>query len=275
MGAPPQRLTYSVKCDMLVCSMSEFASSIGSSPENSGKNQARNVHPRGRGRFGWIGVAAATLFAIACVHTVEAPQAEEPQADMNIAYPELLTLSNFNPRLGFTAEAWIKPSKPDFAGYIVSKMGSTQNGFSVFVHSFPSEQIQGAYVVNYEFGVVNDGNNCAYHRVSQQRNLPESEVTSWQHVAGVIQPNGALEIFVNGERSTDHRNSITGVCPRDLPINIGARQLSDGVDGVFSGLIDARLSDAARYPGNFPASRDPFSRDANTVALYSTNGQKN
>lgn len=249
------------------------------SPENSGENLGQKptklVHLRGRGRFGWIGAAAATLLAIACVQTVEAPRAEEPQADINRVYPELLTLSNFNPGLGFTAEVWIKPLEPNFASYLISKMSSTENGFSVFVHSFPSDQIPGAYVVNYEFGVVNSGNNCAYHRVSQQRHLFEPEVTSRQHVAGVIQPNGALEIYVNGEKSIAHRNSVTGVCPRDLPINIGARQLIDGVDGVFTGLIEVRLSDTARYPGNFSPSIDPFSKDANTVALYSSNGQKN
>ncbi len=236
----------------------------------------KTVHPQD-GRMRWLRnsmLAVGSLLLAACVAQapVEAPRAEESQADTNRSYPELLTLSNFNPGLGFTAEAWIKPSKPGFAGYIVSKMGSTQNGFSLFAHSFPSEQNPEEFIVSYEFGVVNSGNNCAYHRITQQRRLPRSEVTLRQHVAGEIHPNGKLDIFVNGERSTTNWNSITGVCPRDLPINIGARQLSDGVDGVFNGLIDVRLSDTARYLDNFSISREPFLKDANTVALYTVNG---
>ena len=238
--------------------------------------QRETAHQKG-GRMRWLRnsmLAVGSLLLAACEVSapVEVPRVEDSQADTNRSYPELLTLSNFNPGLGFTAEAWIKPSKPVFTGYIVSKMGSTQNGFSLFAHSFPSEQNPKEFVVNYEFGVVNRGNDCAYHRITQQRRLPELEVISWQHVAGEIHPNGQLDIFVNGERSTTNWNSVTGVCPRDLPINIGARQLTDGADGIFDGLIDLRLSDTARYLDNFSISRSPFLRDSNTVALYIVNG---
>lgn len=184
---------------------------------------------------------------------------------------ELLGLLNFNPSLGFTAEAWIEPSGADINGYIISKMGSSQNGFSIFIQSFKSDPTGEKYTVNYEFGVVNAGNNCAYHRVFQQRTLSKSEVTSRQHVAGVIQPGGELDIFVNGLRSTINKNRISGVCPRDLPVYVGARQLDDGPNGVFNGSIEARLSKISRYPENFDISRISLSNDPSSIALATFN----
>lgn len=50
--------------------MSEFDRSTA---EYLGQRPTKPAHSRGRGRFGWVGVAAATLLGIACVQTVEAP----------------------------------------------------------------------------------------------------------------------------------------------------------------------------------------------------------
>ncbi len=192
------------------------------------------------------------------------------------SYVSINESESINPRLGYTMEAWIKPTSFEFAGRIISKMSGSDNSTSILVRS---EKLYGTddYVVNYSFGVVNSGNSCSYHTIFQQKQIPADrvdEITSWQHIAGVVQTDGKLDIFVNGKRSTMNFNSITGVCSRDMAIQVGARVLdSNSVDGYFNGVVDEmRISNISRYEENFNVPSEPFQADEYDIVHYHFDG---
>lgn len=186
-----------------------------------------------------------------------------------------LTVSNsnsLNPQLGFTAEAWFKPRNPVFSSRIINRMSGSLNSFSIFASS-QQDISTGNYIVEYSFGVVNSGNNCAFHTIRQQQIIVSSEVekiTSWHHIAGVVQPDGKMDIFVDGQRSTTNFGQITGICSRSLPIQVGARDFGNGsADGYFNGELDeVRISSISRYSDNFNLPTSPFTTDSNTLVLY-------
>ena len=170
-------------------------------------------------------------------------------------------------QFGFTAEAWVKPITATMSGDIFSKISSTQNGFWLTMRTASIGQNKFAAI--YDFA-VNDG-NCIFHTIENNlQPLSESDITKWQHVAGVVQSDGQMDIFVNGQRSTSNFNSISpGTCPREMPVTIGARSLTGGSDGFFPGLIDeARISSISRYINKFNPPQSPLIPDQNTVLLY-------
>lgn len=87
---------------------------------------------------------------------------------------------------------------------------------------------------------------------------------NWYHVAGTHENNQG-SLYVNGVLQATF-SSPTGV------ENSGATALQIGNDTTnqgFLGIIDeVRLSNVVRYKNNFTPSTNPFSRDANTIALY-------
>ena len=184
------------------------------------------------------------------------------------SYIKVASSSGLNPRLGFTAEAWIKPTNPIFTSRIISKMNSTENSFSILIIS---ELNNGNYLVTYQFGATDTGLGCGYRTVMQQQTLNSGQVTAWQHVAGVIQSDGKMDIFVNGQRSTINTNFLTKPCLNStVPVTIGARELTNGVDGYFPGQIDeVRISNVARYTANFTVPSSPNTADyTNDYVLY-------
>jgi len=194
--------------------------------------------------------------------------------DGTTTYIHVSNSVNFHPQLGFTAEAWIKPNVPTFTSSIFNKSSNSQNSFQLLVTSEPQTASPDSnYSITYEFRVANSSSSCTYRTISQQKNIPANEVMSWQHLAGVIQPNGSLDIFVNGLKSTSSFNSVSGTCQLGYPITIGARNLQGVLDGVFPGAMDeVRISSVARYSENFTPSVTPLTPDTNTTILYHLDG---
>ena len=180
---------------------------------------------------------------------------------------------SLNASLGFTVEAWIKPSTSLPSGWIVSKLSGSENSFALGVRSSYNKN-EDAYDIIYTFSVSNNGNKCALHNIELRRNYSASqvnEITSWHHIAGVVQSDGKMDILFDGVKSTTNTNSITGVCPSTLPVYIGARFLNPGTDGYFPGEIDeVRISNTSRYSGSgIPAlPLNPYYVDKYTIALY-------
>lgn len=84
----------------------------------------------------------------------------------------------------------------------------------------------------------------------------------WYHIAATYQ-NQAIRTFVNGVAATNSSN--TGNLRQDTPLQLG------GFSGYafFSGAVDElRLSNVARYTGNFTVPAAAFNPDANTLLLY-------
>ena len=93
----------------------------------------------------------------------------------------------------------------------------------------------------------------------------------------MIQDDGQMDIFVDGERSIINFNSITGVCERNIDVQIGARKFfNGGADGYFGGEMDeVRTSRVSRYQDNFEPGTLPFVADLDTISLYNFNGDFN
>lgn len=228
---------------------------------------------------------ALFLFAYAASHQKQdnRSNAAEPQTTFGQAlslngtsYLNVTSSDNLNPQLGFTIEAWIKPNNPIFQSTLINRENGSQNSFGLRVSSdlpYPYQE----YIVQYNFSVVNSGNNCAYHNVFNQFTYPATDadkITSWQHIAGVVDSSGNMQIYVNGQKSTMNSNRISGVCSRTLPVTIGAREfLNGGADGQFIGNIDeVRISNIARYQDNFQPVLIPFASDQADIILYHFDG---
>jgi|GEM_PF-4780618 len=184
----------------------------------------------------------------------------------------LMNSASINPKLGWTVEAWIKPNSATSGGWIINKDIQSDQSFAMNVRQELVDTVNGIYSGVYTFSVANSGNRCVSHNIEQQLQygLGESgKLTSWMHIAGVVQNDGTLDIFVNGKRSESNFNKVGGTCPNSLPIEIGAIVRGESSDGVFDGLIDeVRISNVARYTSNFDPQHNPFVSDASTLALY-------
>ncbi len=188
--------------------------------------------------------------------------------DGTSAYMTAVSSLSVNAVPGFTVEAWVKPSTPTFQAYIVTKEdGTVDSQFSLYMSSQWVARA-GGYQETFEFD-VRDGATCTYRSTSDYlTGMTGAAVTSWQHIAAVVDSAGTMTVFVNGVPSVNS-NSVTGTCPSSIPVMIGARQVVGGTDGYFPGLIDeVRISNVARYTADFTPSAAPFINDANTLMLY-------
>lgn len=189
--------------------------------------------------------------------------------DGTTSYLKLLQSNNVQPKLGFTLEGWFKPKSIKSGGTFISKMNGSSNSIDIQIMNEIDPQDSSKVRFHYELGVAGGG-SCLRYTITHDRLVSLNQAFDWQHVAGVIQNDGKLDLFVNGQRSTSSSGTIASVCNRDLPIIIGARELSlNSADSFLGGLIDeVRISNISRYPDNFYPVSVPFTSDTNTVALY-------
>ena len=182
--------------------------------------------------------------------------------------------TNINPGLGFTFEAWVRPTQPEFDSYLIAKDGGNGVVFGLTgVSSY--DQVGGVYNLTYEMAVADSSANCVNKSVGKSISLTQnqaSQITSWTHVAGVIENDGQLAIYVNGQQMLGE--TIGGVCQANSSIQLGARKVPFGVaTAFFPGVMDeVRLSSAARYNATFDPPRYPFSSEGQTIGLYHFDG---
>lgn len=192
-------------------------------------------------------------------------------------YLEISNSNNLQPQLGFTAEAWFKPSIATYSARLINKFNDSQYSYNLFINSIHNTYYK-TYDLYYQFGVADAALNCSYNFASKSLKISETEpskITSWQHLAGVIQPDGRLEIYLNGEKVASSSALTQSMCTRDIPINIGGKNsnLTPEMNGFFPGLINEfRISSTARYQNNFTLPSSPFVTDNNTQVLYHFNG---
>ncbi len=187
--------------------------------------------------------------------------------------------ADLQPKPGFTAEAWVKPevdasASGNYASYVFAKGPDEANPypFALWVNGFP-EQDGKLYRTNYSF-IVGEckGDTRANRYAAWEGKVTREEFTSWQHVAGVIQPDGKLEIYVNGKKYTQDL-FISENCPSTKPVVLGATVYSAGADVLFKGLMDdTRISRVARYATNSAVPSAPFKPDTDTLLLYNFDG---
>lgn len=207
------------------------------------------------------------------------------------SFAEIENSENLDPQFGYTIEAWVKLNK--FNPQASPDLGM-ENIYTVFGKGgYPPEmrlwmtvapQGRNKFNINYFFDVSDKGRYpnspqaCYQGRgidvmASNVLTGSNQDVLKWRHLAGVIQPNGIMEVYVDGKKFA-YSPKLNQVCPNTLNSKIGAVTLSSGFSPaqtkfLWDGLIDElRISNVARYSTNFVPQKIPFIPDANTAALY-------
>jgi len=95
--------------------------------------------------------------------------------------------------------------------------------------------------------------------------------TTWTHLAVVRNSSNQFNFFVNGQSQGTSTNSYTIASGY---VSIGANANSYGLE--YEGYVDEfRISNTARYTGNFTPSITPFVNDTDTLVLLHMDGLNN
>lgn len=188
-----------------------------------------------------------------------------------------------NPSIGkgFVAEAWIKPSNSTFTtmGIFDKTYDGNKGGFRISVES-RFDTAQNNYRVAYDFSVF-ESDCVTYRSVGNVINYVDpTQITSWHHLAAVIQTDGKMDIFVDGKHSTSYSNSISNICSTSLglliigaqhnynPSNIGSPAIN-----YFKGELDEiHVAQYAKYIDDFTPSTLPITRKEVTDFLFHLDG---
>ena len=164
----------------------------------------------------------------------------------------------------FTAEGWVKRTAD--AGRwetFFSNVDSGYNAVSINMYVDGANQDCGSNPPD-QFA-------WAYTRVGGgwfiQCSGVSANLNAWHHIAVTRDGANTARIFIDGVL----RGTVSGtVAPTTTGLGaFGIGDAGDAADEYFPGLLDeVRISNIARYTGNFTPQTAPFSPDANTVALY-------
>ncbi len=194
--------------------------------------------------------------------------------------------AQLNPTANFTVEAWVKPELPttqSVSAPIASKTKSsiTDNAFNLTY----TANLQSDGKVSYYYNFTVNGkratdSSCispsinSYNTSVIPASVSPEKASSWRHVAAVVK-DGVMSLYEDG-RLLGTRNDwvLQQFCTSTSPIVIGSGIYNDGTAiANFPGLIDeVRISNSARYSGNFTVVKTPFVSDTNTLILYHFDG---
>lgn len=187
----------------------------------------------------------------------------------NVPYPETFSYigydgNYFSPKLNFTAEVWFKPMYPEFPSkYIFSYKESNPN-LALLVSSYKNSK--GTYDMNFQAYIGDGDNSCnPKYVIYNSKDLTSEEVLHWRHAALVVDEQGVVKLFVNGDVSLDS-NQIGSKCITDSEFLLSAGGSEPGA--FFPGEIDEfRISSIARYSESFLPPVYPFAPDNDTLVL--------
>jgi hypothetical protein len=91
------------------------------------------------------------------------------------------------------------------------------------------------------------------------------------HIACVY-TGSEIRLFVDGTEQTPATATTVGVRSQTSRILFVGRQGPTTSVALDGSLDELRLSDSARYTGNFTPDAAPFTTDANTLGLYHFDG---
>lgn len=177
-----------------------------------------------------------------------------------------------NPGFGFTAETWFKLNLVPNSGIdknmtLINKIDYNDEAFLLNLHV--TSQDGQKYTIGYYWVVNNANYNCQSDwTVSSIKNMDYENASKWQHIAGVIQQDGTLNLYINGHKEEGSFGNVSGTCMSNAPYRFGA--LAFGTRrGYFDGQMDeVRISNVARYDNSFTPSVSPFLPDSSTLILY-------
>jgi hypothetical protein len=94
-------------------------------------------------------------------------------------------------------------------------------------------------------------------------------LNTWTHVA-ITRSSGTVSLYINGTQSGSSYSSDTGDFNNITQVLIGCD--SNGLNSWVGHIDELRISNIARYTGNFTAPTAEFTNDANTLMLFHMNG---
>lgn len=154
----------------------------------------------------------------------------------------------------FTWEAWVYADSSLVNGAQI--ISSDQGGIGFDISAFNT-----GTGVTFDYDISIDSTAYGNSGLST-----EFAYDTWHHVA-FVRNGTSLAMYVNG--TVDRSDTITGAGIIDTPTS-NTVYIGDGIGGSagWRGNIDeVRLSNSARYTGNFTPQSWPFYNDANTVLL--------
>lgn len=169
----------------------------------------------------------------------------------------------------FTIECWFNPSYNGFDILFSIGRDSTYRGLLFgfeSVNHYPS------------LWWSNDGANWDINNTTFASSAPSQ--ASWHHVA-IVRDGNTIHCYIDGteQGSGQDISSFNSLYfdASNSDLVIGAAENDDGSAGSFfngaAGDIDEfRLSNIARYTGNFTPSASAFTADANTIVLLHMDG---
>lgn len=186
--------------------------------------------------------------------------------------------TSINPtlRYGFVAEAWVKPAEATFSAMrIIDKTTATDKTYGLWMEGGYNSG-EGTYRVNYNFDVADSSCKFAFTSFNQQVYRDPAAVTAWHHVAGVLHPDGRIEVFVDGKRSLATSNTVKSTCElSNVPVRMGMQSatIPEITAQPFRGLIDeVFLIDGEPYTSEFPVPNAPKNPISGMVMVYHLDG---
>lgn len=192
------------------------------------------------------------------------------------SYIKVASSSGINPKLGFTVEAWVKPTPPPLTTWtwyertIIAKLDNSVTSYRLWM-SINSHPDTNDYLVYYLFELRDGSTSCTTQGSrSTNKTLNATQLGSWQHLAGVVQSDGTIDLFLNGVREPTFPSTIKMGCPTTTPLTIGGHYLNNTLYSSFQGQIDeVRISNTAKYTANFSVPSAPNTADyTNDFVLY-------
>ena len=185
------------------------------------------------------------------------------------------TYANITPITGFafgtgnfTIEFWYYPTATTQQGLLGFRPGSTNGAYPAIVGNY--------------FGTVGTNGGAqargfSYYTNSSLRISAANVLTAntWQNIA-VVRNNGNTAAYINGSQVgniyVDSTNYQASRCI------LAADEYTVGGTALNGYIDELRISNVARYTGNYTVATQPFIDDANTLLLYHLdqgNGSRN
>jgi Concanavalin A-like lectin/glucanases superfamily len=122
-----------------------------------------------------------------------------------------------------------------------------------------------------DVGINNSGRLAFYPGTGAFINFSDSVTTAtWYHIA-IVNASGTIKMYLNGNQQSSTITATSAILDTSQTLTIGSYVLGNA--DFFNGWMDeVRVSNTARYTGNFTPATAQFEPDANTMLLIHGDG---
>lgn len=187
---------------------------------------------------------------------------------LNIAIPANIYFLARGSAKYFTIEAWIRPEKIDLDNtYTIVAREAFENSDAPLEFLIKNGRLYA------KFTTLADFQDFANAKVSGRTNVGDNQ---WHHVA-LVRNNKTIQLFLDGHVDSEAVQIVADgyAVPIGGSFSIGAQSTSTSTENFinhFQGYIDeVRISNTARYSGRYTPSKNSFTPDKKTLALWHMN----